>query len=66
MTQHEQYHLIILIIGLKAAKTKTLAQMFSCEFCEISRNNFFIEHIWVTTLGLSFVNRRGKPVKELI
>ena len=21
--------------------------MFSCEFCEISNNNFFIEHLWV-------------------
>ena len=22
--------------------------MFSCEFCEISKNNFFAEHLWVT------------------
>ena len=27
---------------------KTLAQMFSCEFCEISKNNFFTEHFWAT------------------
>ena len=20
--------------------------MFSCEFCKISKNNFFIEHLW--------------------
>ena len=25
---------------------ETLAQVFSCEFCEISKNNFFIEHLW--------------------
>ena len=25
---------------------KTLAQVFSCEFCEISKNTFFIEHLW--------------------
>ena len=27
-------------------KKKTLAQVFSCEFCEISKNTFFIEHLW--------------------
>ena len=25
---------------------ETLAQVFSCEFCEISKNAFFIEHLW--------------------
>ena len=25
---------------------ETLAQVFSCEFCEISKNTFFIEHLW--------------------
>ena len=24
---------------------KTLAQVFSCEFCEISKNTFFTEHL---------------------
>ena len=23
-------------------------QVFSCEFCEISKNTFFIEHVWAT------------------
>ena len=27
---------------------KTLAQVFSCEFCEISKNTFFTEHLWTT------------------
>ena len=27
---------------------ETLAQVFSCEFCEISKNSFFTEHIWTT------------------
>ena len=27
-------------------KKETLAQVFSCEFCEISKNTFFIEHLW--------------------
>ena len=26
-------------------KKETLAQVFSCEFCEISQNTFFIEHL---------------------
>ena len=29
-------------------KKETLAQVFSCEFCEISKNNFFTEHLWTT------------------
>ena len=28
-------------------KKETLAQMFPCEFCEISKSNFFTEHLWV-------------------
>ena len=27
-------------------KKETLAQVFSCEFCEIFKNTFFAEHIW--------------------
>ena len=27
---------------------ETLAQVFSCEFCEISKNTFFTEHFWTT------------------
>ena len=29
-------------------KKETLAQVFSCEFCEISKNTFFTEHIGAT------------------
>ena len=32
-------------------KTETLAQVFSCEFCEIFKNTFFTEHLWTTTSG---------------
>ena len=37
--------------GLKPAillKRETLAQVFSSEFFEISKNTFFIEHLWTT------------------
>ena len=27
---------------------ETLAQLFSCEFYEISKNTFFTEHLWAT------------------
>ena len=29
-------------------KKETLAQVFSCEFCEISNNTLFTEHLWTT------------------
>ena len=29
-------------------KKETLAQVFSCEFCEIFYNTFFTEHLWTT------------------
>ena len=36
-------------------KKETLAQMFCCEICEISKNTFFIEHLRVT--ASDFKNR---------
>ena len=30
-------------------KKETLTQVFSCEFCIISKNTFFTEHLWTTT-----------------
>ena len=40
-------------------KKETLAQVLSCEFCEISRNTFFHRHLWWlclcnVTSGFSF------------
>ena len=29
-------------------KIETLAKVFPCEFCEISKNRFFTEHVWAT------------------
>ena len=36
----------------KFIKKETLAQVFSCEFCEISKNIFFSEYLWATASGL--------------
>ena len=30
---------------------ETLAQVFSCEFREISKNTFLTEHVWATASG---------------
>ena len=35
--------------GFNFIKIETLAQVISCEFCEISKNTFFTEHVWATT-----------------
>ena len=34
-------------------KKETLAQEFSCEFCEISKNTFFTEHIQAAASEMS-------------
>ena len=31
---------------------KALAQVFSCEFCETSKNIFFIKHLWLLLLKI--------------
>ena len=33
-------------------KKKALAQVFSCKFCEISKNTFFTEHLRTTASGM--------------
>ena len=33
------------------AASQTFAQVFSCEFCEISKHTFFTEHKWATASG---------------
>ena len=40
-------------------KIDTLAQMFSCEFCEISKNTSFTEHGWVNAF-IKYI-RLSKP-----
>ena len=34
--------------------------MFSCEFCEISKNNFFAEHLW-TTASVDGILKNSRP-----
>ena len=45
-------------------KKGTLAQVFSCEFCKISKNAFFTEYLWVTASVLqTSVERYLEPYK---
>ena len=37
-------------------KKETLAQMFSCEFWEISKNTCFTEHLWATASIYSIIH----------
>ena len=39
-------------------KKETLAQVFSCEFCEISKNIFSTEHLRATASGKGFITKR--------
>ena len=45
------------VAGLRPAilfKKETLAQVFSCEFCKISKNTFFTEHLLAAASGKYF------------
>ena len=37
-----------LFLNCNFIKKETLAKGFSCEFCKISKNSFFTEHLWMT------------------
>ena len=36
-------------------KKETLAQVFSCAFCEVTKNTFFTEHLWTTSSVVNLV-----------
>ena len=44
---------------------ETLAQVLSCEFCEISQNTFFTKHPW-TSASVCFDRSLSFPVVSLI
>ena len=47
-TGKHQCQSIFLIQPSNFVKKESLAQLFSCEFCKISKNTFFTEHLYVT------------------
>ena len=40
-------------------KKETLAQVFSCKFCQISKNAFFTEYLWMTASKLFYLRLLG-------
>ena len=44
-------------------KKETLAQVFSFEFCEISKNTFFTEHLRITVSGFHGVYKETSSMK---
>ena len=41
--------IILLDSACSFIKKDTNALVFSCEFCEVFKNNIFTEHLWATT-----------------
>ena len=35
-------------VACNFVKKEIMAERFSCEFCQISKNTFFTEHLWTT------------------
>ena len=46
----------VLLEASNFIKIETLAQVFSCESCEISKSTFFTEHVWATALQIFQLN----------
>ena len=46
----------------RGCKKGTLAQVFSCEFSEISKNTFFTEHLQTTASAFSFLEAATEGV----
>ena len=57
ISQNSQENTRAFLMKLQASacnfiKKEALSQVFPCEFCEISKNIFFTEHLWATTSTL--------------
>ena len=42
------FYIAIIKLFNHTIKKEAVAQMFSCEICEIAKNTFFTEHLWAT------------------
>ena len=46
-------------------KKETLAQVFSCEFCEISKSTFFTQHFWTTaSVNILYIFKKTDLITE--
>ena len=48
ISQNSQKNTCARVSFLNFIKKEALVQLFSCEFCEISKNTFFTEYLWTT------------------
>ena len=48
--------------GVQLYQKKNVAQKFSCEFCEISKNTTFTEHLWTTASVIDSEQNTGVGV----
>ena len=45
---------------------KPLVQVFSCKFCEISKDTFFTEHLrWQIPIDLTFLNSYSRALSQI-
>ena len=58
------------VVGLRPEacnfiKKETLANVFSCEFCEITKNTFFTEHLWTAASLITDIRKSWQNLEEL-
>ena len=58
----ETWYIIQLFHIVSQQRIKTALKVFSCEFSEISKNNFFTEHVWAIPSGSLTVIKDGKNI----
>ena len=51
ISQNSQENTCTRVSFFNFIKKEALAQVFSCEFCKISKNTYFTEHLWSTASG---------------
>ena len=59
----------LLVSACNFIKKGALAKLFSCEFCETSKNTFFTEHLWTTASGLrwkTFLPKRSEKLANFL
>ena len=47
-------------------KKETLEKVFCCEFCEISNNTFFTEHLWAAASRKNYSTRLSKSLPTIV
>ena len=63
ISQNPQEHTCARLSFLMKLQAEALAQVFSFEFCEISKNNFFTEHLRATASDHSLHSRTLKDLR---